>query len=797
MSTLFRSVRLAARSLNRRPGFAALVVSTIAIGVGSSAAVFATVNGVLLRPLPFANPDDLIMIWSHRTSATPTRAWVSQPDIESLREGSFAFAVEGVLPTEVALTGTETPEYVPGTLATGGLMLVLGVSPQAGRDLWHSDNDPDAPRVVVVSHDFWQSRLGGRPNVVGTSIQLWEEPHEIVGVAPPAFEYPPDSHLWLPRRLNTDQCGRGCPVYRGAVARVVEGASRQAAQIEASAIAARTSSTFPDAEFPDKDFWLESLLDYEVGDVRRGLWITFGVVGLILLIVCINVTNLLLVRGAARTSELTVRTSLGASRRHLALHVLAEVALLTAGGGVLGLLFALGALGWIQAIGADQIPRMTGVAPDASTFAFLLGVMSLVTLAVGLLPALRFSRSDHEGRLRPRLRGATTRWGRTRAAVLAAEVALSVVALVGAGLLVRSLGELNQVDLGFDREGVTRFSLVPPLPRYPDHSDRVELFARIETAIGGLPGVERVGSVFGAPLTRDGLWVQATADGSDQPEAYYHFRPATVAYFDTMGISLLRGPGFPNADVEPVAVIDEHAARSMFGPVEDPIGRSMTMTSILGTRSLRIVGLVPTIRGGPRQDLLPAIYPFYPALGFGPGGLTFHVKAGPGATDLLPAIRAEISRIDSRLILLRPGTVTAAFRAATSRTRFFTAVLLTASAIAVVLVGIGLYGVVAFVVAQSTSEIGLRMALGATPAGVTKLFVMRGLGPTLLGLAVGLATAALGGHTMDALLFGITSRDPVVLAVATLVVLLCAIVAISVPARRAAKVAPLSSLGVN
>lgn len=268
MDDLARDVRYAARSLARRPGFALIAVSTIAIGLASSATVFTVVNGVLLKPLPFPEANELVMIWS-RYGGNPTRAYVSQPDIESLREGSFAVAVEGVLPSEAPLTGVEKPEYVPATYTTGGLMRVLGVRPDAGRDLRHADDDPGAPRVVVISHDFWQSRLGGRPNVVGSSIQLFEEPHEIVGVAPPGFRYPNESYLWIPRRLNTDQCGRGCPTHRGAVARLAEGISLNAAQSEASAIAARAASTFPDIEPPDKDFWLESLLDYEVGDVRR------------------------------------------------------------------------------------------------------------------------------------------------------------------------------------------------------------------------------------------------------------------------------------------------------------------------------------------------------------------------------------------------------------------------------------------------------------------------------------------------------------------------------------------------
>jgi len=792
LEALFLALRLAFRALRRSPGFASVAVLTLAIGVGSSATIFTIVNGVLLKPLPFADPDELIVIWSHRTGRNPTRAVVSQPDIEDLREASFVVAVEGVASVEAPLTGVDTPEQVLSSQTTGGLMRMLGVSPQAGRDLRHADNDRDAPRVVVISHDFWQSRLGGRLNVVGSSIQLWDESHEVVGVAPPGFRYPNESYLWIPRRLNTEQCGRGCPIYRGAVARLADGVSMQAAQIEASAIAARASSTFPETELADKDFWLESLLDYEVGDVRRGLWITFGAVGLVLLIVCVNTTNLLLVRGAARTREIAVRSALGAPRGHLALHLLAEVALLTVGGGVLGLLLALGALEWIQTIGTDEIPRLNDVVLDARAFAFLLGVTTSVSLAVGLIPALRFTRRGQNGQLRAQPRSSTTRWGGRRATIMAAEVALSVVALIGAGLLARSLSELNNVDMGFEAEGVTRFSLVPPSTPYRGYSDRVELFARIETAIRELPGVEHVGAVFGAPLTNDGLGVRVSIYGRDETVGAY-FRPATAGYFETMRIPLLRGRGFSNVDFEPIAVIDENAARSIFGPNVDPIGRDITMTSILGTRSMRVVGLVPGVRSSPREDPISAIYPLHAGVGIGVG-LTFHVKAGPGSTDMLRAIRAEISRIDSRLMLLRPGTVAAAFRSATSRTRLFTTLLVAAAGIAVLLVAIGLYSVLAYVVGRRTGEIGIRMALGARASDVSRMVVRQGGKVVLIGLAIGLVGALLLTRLMEAILFNIRPTDPATYAAVTVFMFTIGLLATYVPARRAARVDPMEAL---
>lgn len=801
LSSMFQDVRIAVRSLARRPGFAALAVMTIAIGIGSSTAVFSIVDGVLLTPLPFTEPQELVMVWPHTRGSDPVRGYMSKPDIESLRQSSFVTALEGIRATGGALlTGVDTPEVVPASIVTGGLMELLGARPALGRDLRHSDSDPDAARVVVVSHRFWQTRLAGSSEVIGSNIELSEERYEVVGVALPSFDYPTGTDLWYTYRFDTEQCGRGCAVYRGALARLAGGVTLEGGQAAANTVAVGLSQAFPD-EFPtNKGFWLESLMDYEVGDVRTGLWITLGAVGLVLLIVCANTANLLLVRASGRAREVAVRASLGASRGRLVLQVLAESVVLALGGGLLGLLFSVGILRWVEMLAGDRLPRMSDVTVDGSMMVFLLTVTSLVTVGFGLRPALHIVRHGGVEHLlsASRRRGFPSSSARARSTAVAAEVALCIVTLVGAGLLVRSLDQLYRVDMGFDGEHVTRFSLIPPAGRYPDRADLVDFFTGVEDAIANLPGVESVGSVFGAPLGRDqlGVWVSVEGSGPDARKGAV-FRPATAGYFEAMGIPILRGRGFEGADgspVEPVAVLNELAALRIFGPDEDPMGRSIRVTSSFRSDSMRVVGIVGNVRRTTTAEPLAAVYPFFPLVDPAWRGLTVHVKTGPSAGDILPAIRHVMALIDANMILFLPGTVSEARRQDTARTRFFMSLLLSFALTAVVLAGVGLYGVIAFLVAQRTPEIGLRMALGAGRSGLTRLVVSQGLWPTAIGLVVGLLIAGLGGRVMESLLFGVEPSDPLVLVAATSLVCIVAIAANLVPTRSAMRVDPAVAL---
>ena len=481
------------------------------------------------------------------------------------------------------------------------------------------------------------------------------------------------------------------------------------------------------------------------------------------------------------------------------LQVLAESLVLALGGGLLGLLLSWGVLRWVKTLTSDSLPRLSDVAVDGSMLVFLLSVAGLVTVAFGLRPVLHIERHGGvEDLLSASRRGFPATFAKGRSTVVAAEVAVCVVTLVAAGLLVRSLDQLYRVDMGFDGEHVTRMSLVPPPGRYPEHSDVVSFFTRVEEAIKSLPGVEEVGSVFGAPLTNDQLGVRVSVMGTD-PDAQFCcvFRPATAGHFDTLGIPILRGRGFEEADVsagEPVAAVNELASLSLFGPDEDPIGQSIHVTSIPGSGPMRVVGVVGNVLRNTRAQALRAVYPLHALVDYVPRGLAVHVKTGPAAANILPSIRAAVAFIDPNLVPIYPGTLSEARRRDTAQTRFFMSLLLSFALIAVVLAGVGLYGVVTFLVAQRTPEIGLRMALGAGHAEVTRLVVMQGLWPTAIGVIVGLVIALSGGRVMESLLFGVEPSDPLVLVCAASLVFIVAAAASLVPARYAMRVDPVEAL---
>ena len=366
MIVVLQDLRFAFRSLRRRPAFTLVALFTLTLGIGASTAVFTVVDGVLLKPLPFPEPERLVLAWKYDTDVGRARGFMSQPDIESMRDVELFDGVEGIVESGVDLRGVDRPERIDAARSTGGVLTLLAVAPLLGRDLRHEDNHPDAARVLVVSHSFWMSRLGGDPNVIGSTIELSERTWQIVGVAPAGFEYPAGAQMWLPYRLDTaDGCERGCHVYEGALARLADATSLEVGQEALDALAASLAAEHPDTNI-DKGLYLERVIDFEVGDVRRGLWVVLGAVGLVLLIVCANTANLLLVRASSRAGEVAVRTALGASRTRLFSQVLAESLLLAVMGSALGLALSLGLLEGLRALAADQIPRMNEVAVNGS-----------------------------------------------------------------------------------------------------------------------------------------------------------------------------------------------------------------------------------------------------------------------------------------------------------------------------------------------------------------------------------------------------------------------------------------------
>lgn len=810
MSAVIQDLRFALRSLVRRPGLTFVALFTLAVGMGSSVAVFTVVDGVLLEPLPFPSPDELMMVWSYDRDRGPTavgggpvRGWMSQPDIESVRDVPMFRSVEGVMTTGVTVTGIDRPERVDVTRSTGGVLELLEVRPLLGRDLRHEDNDPDAARVVVVSHDFWTSRLGADPDAIGSTIELDERSWEIVGVAPPGFEYPAGTMIWQPYRLDVeDGCGRSCHVYEGALVRLADGADPEVARQTLDAVATRLASDFPDTN-TDKGLQLERLIDYRVGEVRTGLWVVLGAVGLVLLIVCANTANLLLVRASARGREIAVRGALGASRARLFSQVITESFVLAVVGSALGFALSLGLLEAIRALAVDRLPRMSEVSIDGSVLLFLIAVTGGVALLFGLSPAVHASRPAEGGLLSTGSRGGARRGQRARSALLAVEVAFSIVLLAGAGLLIRSLGELYDVDLGFDGENVTRFSLALPTARYEDLGSLVDFYGRLEERLAAVPGVERVGSVYGAPLLGGNIDGTVLVEGRPDPapgeETVASMRPVTPGYFDTMGIPLVRGRAIEDtdrSDSETVAVVNETFVRENF-PNEEVLGQRIRVTASFGYGSpyWTVVGVLGDVRRSMSGQPTPEVYP--PHSQYGPGFMQVHVRTRPDVASPVPLIRRVVATMDPNLVMRTVETISDAKRRDTGRTRFFVLLVTTFAVVAALLAGVGLYGVVAYAVSQRTREIGIRMALGARRHRVRSMVLRQGLAPTIVGMVAGVLIAVSGSALMRSLLFGVEPTDPLVLSAVCVLVLMVTTAATLVPARRATRVNPTQALRIE
>ena len=806
LGVLHKEIRFALRSMLHRPGFTAVAILTLALGVGANTAIFSVVNGVLLRPLDFHDPDRLITVNADWSGPEAGLGSMSYPDIDDLeREAESIESLIGVSSSSMTLTGLGDPVVLEVTRVTKGLMAPLRVAPVLGRDIRAEEFGKDAPYVIVVSYDFWQSQLGGDREILGKALSLSGYSYEIVGVAPPGFHYPEgDAELWAPRRMDVEGCARGCHTMR-VVGRLVAEATLETARAEAEQIAASLRAEYPDTN-THKSFLVRSLQDQIVGDVRTGLLLLLGAVGLVALIACANVANLLLARASSRTGEIAIRTAIGASRGRLVAQSLLESGLLALLGGALGLAFAWGSLALLPRFASD-LPRMSEVQIDLRVLLFTLGAVVVVTFLFGLAPALALVRSDVKSGLGSGDAGSMGESPTRRrfcAALLVGEVALSAFLLVGAGLVLRSFVALYSVDLGFDPSGVVRFNLILPDVRY-DSLEAVRSFYReLESRAATIPGVESVGSVWGPPFgnTRatGGVLVEGRPQPSPELEREASIHPVGPGFFQTMRIPLRRGRLLETRDdttAEPVAVVNEAFVHDNF-PDEDPIGRLVRVTVDLGYGSpyFRVVGIVGDVRSR-RIGEDPEAQIYVPHGIYGPDNLTVNLRTVPGAAGVIPQVRAVLEDMDPTIPMYRVETIAEAFGRQLAPARFYLVLIGAFAALAALLAAVGLYGVAAYNTSRRTRELGLRLALGAEQTGVLKLVLVQGMLPAMAGLAVGLVAAFFGGRVMSAILFGVEPRDPTIFGATALVLLVVALVATLLPARRASRVDPVVALRLS
>ncbi|MEJ2217392.1 MAG: ABC transporter permease [Gemmatimonadota bacterium] len=786
-------LRYAIRGLFRRPMYSLVLVATLAVGIGANAAMFTVVDGVLLEPLPYPHADRLVWVWSLTPRGQPNTT--SALDyVDYRRASSFTdLATVGVFPRRLVVTGGEGPEVVVGRQASWNLFRMLGVKPLLGRTFVAAD-EADGPMPIVLSYGLWQRRWGGSPSVVGRSVTLDGAPYEVVGVMPADFRPPRPAELWYPMRMSYGSAqGRANRNYN-VLGRLRDGVTPEAAQAQLQSIAKGLAETYPDAN----EGWsvgVRPMQDVYVGGIRNALWLLMGAVGLVLLVTCANLAALVLARSTGRRGEVAVRRALGASDGRVVGLLLMESVVVALAGGALGLLLARVLLSGLSAVGAGALPRLATVQLDGSVLLFTLLVSVATGLLFGLAPALWSRRADLVEGLREAARGATG-GHRLQSALVVGQVALSVVLLVGAGLLFRSFAEVRNVDVGFRPAGVLTAQVRLPAASYGQQRSPSLFWDDALARVRALPGVMGAGTVDYLPTTAGGgpyneVWPadQPAPASSEQKGAVR--RIVSPGYFATMGIPLLRGRDFAVTDTRestPVAIVSRRFADDIFDGA-DPVGRSLFVWG----QAWQIVALVGDVKlGSLEDDARATFYLAAPQVRPSSGILVVRTAGDPAA--LAPALRNVVHQVDADVPLSAVATMDAVVDSSLSGNRFRTLLLGSFAVIALLLAALGLYGVLAYFVGQRTHELGIRMALGAGKTQLLAEVLGRGLALAGTGVAVGLAGALLAGRLLRGLLFGVGASDAATLAATCLVLAAVALAASFLPAWRATRVDPVSCL---
>ena len=801
-----QDIRFAMRQLIRDPGFTLVTVLTLALGIGSTTAIFSVVDGVLLRPLPFPEPHELTVVWADWSRrGGPVDEWVNFPNYHDLKERSRTLETVGAWDGGSAtLTGQSEPEEVVfGSVSHGMFSEVLVASPTLGRGFLAEDDLPNAPGTVILTDGFWRRVMGADPTVVGSALILNDVPRTILGVMAPDFDPPfmEDAEIWIPMQwdISANGCGRGGACLR-AVARLAQGTTLDEARVEADEIGRQLQEEYPDTNL-NTGFTLRSLRNDMVADARTGLLVLLSAVGFVLLIACVNVANLLMARATGRASELSIRTALGAGRGQLVNQLLVESALLAVLGGALGLAVAFLGTDVLIALAPPEIPRIEDVSVDGSVLLFASASVVMAGLLFGVIPSLRGAASGIGDGLREG--GSRSSRGirgiRARGALVSGQIALALILLVGAGLLVRSFQNLRTRDLGFRPEGVLTMQIGLPSTRYPDADARRSFRPILEGSLAALPGVTSVGLTSWLPLTGFGSDTGFNIEGRPLPPPGQNqsvwFRRVSSGYLDTMGMRLVSGRWLGESDDQnspPVVVINDGLARRFF-PDVDPVGQRLNMGNRESPTWREIVGVVAEARYfGIRGDSRDALYLPYDQAPV--GSFFVALRSTRDLKALSGELRGAVAELDPLLAVARLRPMESLVAGALGPDRFVTVLLMLFSGAALTLAVVGLYGVVSYGVGLRFREMGVRMALGAKGGDIRGLVLRSSLGPVALGLAVGLIGGAILTRLMENLLFGVSATDPWTFSLVTLILSGVAAFASLVPARRAARVDPIQVL---
>ena len=804
LADLLHDLRYAVRLQRKNPGFTMVAVIALALGIGANTAIFSVVNTILLRPLPYKDPERLVLVWEDASKMgyprdTPAAAnFVDWRDQNHVFEGMAAISDESF-----NLTGSGEPERLEGHTVSATLFPLLGVEPHIGRVFTAAEDQPGAQHVVLLSYALWQRRFGGEPGIVGQSLTLNGQSHIVVGVMPARFQFPSsDSQVWVPIAFTQEDAANRDRHYLQVVARLKPGVSLAQSQSEMNTIAARLQQQYPQSN-TDLGAAVQPLHEYLVGDIKPALLILLGAVGLVLLIACANVANLLLARAAVRQKEIAVRIALGARRSRLIRQFLTESVLLSTLGGLVGLAIAYVGLVLLKAFIPENISQAREISMDLKVLGFTFLVSLATGLIFGLAPAVQAARFNQIETLKEGGRDAATGGGgkRLRSVLVTAEVAISLVLLIGAGLLINSFLRLRNVDPGFRAENLLTMKIVLPDTKYERRAQRSAFYTDLIQRVQSLAGVKSAAVTTNLPLYRQGNSISIKIDGQPDPppgqERIIVTRIVSPGYFDTMSIPLLRGRQLTEQDTETtqnVVVISESMARR-YWPGEEVVGKRIAIGRIKKPEDwLQVIGVVKDVRQFElTAEPKPQMYLPYRQFGFF-DARDLVVKTDVDPASLAATVRKTVWEIDKDQPVSNIQTMEDILADSIARQRFSMLLLAIFAAVALVLAGVGIYGVMSYSVAQRTREIGIRMALGAQTGAVLRLAVGHGMKLVLAGLVIGLIAAFALTRVMSTLLFGVTATDPVTFTLISLLLIAVAVVASYVPARRATKVNPIIAL---
>ena len=812
MRHFLSDLRLALRLLRRNPAFAATAILLLALGIGANTAIFSVVNAVLLRPLPYQDPDRLMQIWHVPPAKSfPGMSYFSVSPANFLdwqRQNTSFEDMAAYGGTVLNLGGTDRPDSLFGATVVPGFFSILRVQPALGRTFSPDEDRPGQGHVVILSDQLWRNHFGANPAIVGQDIVLNGEPYHVVGVMPPGFKFPSWAKLWVPMAWSDEKRAvRGNHNY-SVIGRLKPGVDIRAAKSELSAISVRLEQLYPE----DDKGWGATIIPLRqqlVGDIRPALLVLLGAVAFVLLIACANVANLVLGKMLARKKEIAIRTALGASRPVILRQVLAETLLLSVAGGALGLLLANVGIALISKFLADRLPRFAHMNLDASVLAFTVVLSLFAGILAGLLPALRFTKADVSETLKQgQSRGSSDSGGsKTRGALVVCEVALSLVLLIGAGLMVRTLWELRAIRPGFDANNVLTLSVSVASNKFPTPAGQIAFFERVLQQVRTTPGVESAGLIDDLPISDSGSHQPVQVEGqpvvpmSDQPEV--DVRNVSPGFFSAMHIPLVRGRDLDASDVTGRAptVIVSQAFADRFWPGQNPLGKHVTLTFYPGV-AREVVGVVGDIKLDSLDETRPVAMVYWPLDQiFAPPseawrsfGMSLAIRTTGDPMNAASAVTVAVHQIDPETPVVDVLSMNQLISNSLTPQRSNMLLLAAFAGLALVLTAVGIYSVLAYTVRRRVREIGIRMALGASNADVLRLIVSDGMKPILLGVAIGFAAALALGRIVSSLVYGVRPTDPLTFAIVAALLLAVGLLATALPAYRATQVEPTRTL---